>query len=163
MNNYYVFSRSKYYAQFGNDKLIEKYFEDDYIGGCIDIGANNGIYLSNTKYFEDKGWYCLCIEPNKSYYNDLLKYRKNSLDYITILNSIIENNYKYNKIDFISINSENTLNILKDFDINKYFPKLFIIELNDPDISTYLEKIDYIKHNKNIYVKKNYITQLYKL
>lgn len=34
------------------------------IGYAVDVGANNGICLSNTKQFEDKGWTVLCVEPN---------------------------------------------------------------------------------------------------
>jgi len=32
-------------------------------GICIEIGAYDGIFLSNTLFFENKGWTALCIEP----------------------------------------------------------------------------------------------------
>lgn len=51
-------------AQPGNgiDKRIEPLLPE--FGYAADVGANNGLFLSNTKLFEDKGWYVLCIEPN---------------------------------------------------------------------------------------------------
>lgn len=60
-----------YYGQFGDDRIIESYFEKDYIGGCIDVGASNGISINNTRHFEELGWYCLCVEPNPQYFEEL--------------------------------------------------------------------------------------------
>jgi FkbM family methyltransferase len=34
------------------------------LGCAVDVGANNGIFLSNTLEFELSGWTVLCIEPN---------------------------------------------------------------------------------------------------
>lgn len=46
----------------GIDRRIELLLPD--FGYAVDVGANNGIFLSNTKRFEDKGWYVLCAEPH---------------------------------------------------------------------------------------------------
>ena len=46
----------------GIDKVAEPLLPP--VGYAIDVGANNGICLSNTKRFEDKGWTVLCVEPN---------------------------------------------------------------------------------------------------
>lgn len=46
----------------GIDKAVEFLLPD--IGYAVDVGANNGICLSNTKLFEDKGWTVLCVEAN---------------------------------------------------------------------------------------------------
>lgn len=201
-----------YYGQFNPpvDKLISDYFDDEYKGGCIDIGASDGISGNNTKHFEEKGWYCLCIEPNQNF--NLKIKRPNTLNYaisdknednipfnvvsyngqeistsslriddrlieeeskignnnpvITqtyvntrTLNFIIENHYKFDSVDFISIDTEGTeLDILKGFDIQKYKPKLIVIENNfkDPDIEEYLKGFNYIKH-QNSYVNDFYI------
>ena len=43
--------------------------------GC-DVGANNGWFLSNTKYFEDMGWEILCVEPNPLLVEEAKKIRK---------------------------------------------------------------------------------------
>lgn len=211
----------KYYGQDGEDREIERYFPDGYIGGCIDVGSTDGVHINNTKYFEERGWYCMCFEPNPSYFYQCENNRKNALMYaisdfngddvdfnvvnldgtgieeaitslrisdilindhikrgfnpkikvikskVRTLDFCIENYYKYDKIDFVSIDTEGTeLDVLKGFDINKYQPKLFIIENNDRivgkgkdgSIEDYLLKFDYVKDKmvgvNDFYVKK---------
>ena len=58
----------------GIDKIAEAMLPD--IGYAIDVGANNGICLSNTKLFEDKGWTVLCVEPNPMLSEEGRKNRK---------------------------------------------------------------------------------------
>lgn len=52
-----------FYGQHGEDAYIKTLFPDNYIGTCIEVGAYDGISLSNTYFFEQKGWKSLCIEP----------------------------------------------------------------------------------------------------
>lgn len=52
------------FSQFGEDIFIAEYFEPGYKGICIDIGATDGIGLSNTYRFERIGWRAICIEAN---------------------------------------------------------------------------------------------------
>ena len=54
-----------YYSQYRQDKLIhETYFQGVKNGVFVDIGAYDGIILSNTLFFEKElGWTGLCIEP----------------------------------------------------------------------------------------------------
>ena len=55
----------KFYSQYGQDKwLYEKYFKNKKNGVFLEIGADDGIDKSNTKFFEDIGWYGMCIEPS---------------------------------------------------------------------------------------------------
>ena len=49
-----------YYSQHGEDKYIESLFPEKE-GVCIEVGAYDGITLSNTLHFEQKGWTALCI------------------------------------------------------------------------------------------------------
>ena len=196
-----------YYGQFLTDKIIEEYFDNDYIGGCIDIGATNGVFINNTLHFEEKGWYCLCIEPNPNSFIKLKENRKNTLNYaisnhnrdfvdftivnlndgslesegaisslsldknlyqkhldmgfnITInnikvsvrtLDYCIENFYKYSNIDFLDIDTEGTeLDVIKGFDINRWQPKLIVIEnnYNDTYIESYLKEYGYFKDKR---------------
>ena len=65
-----------YFGQWETDKIIEKYFPENYSGSCVEVGAANGVKGSNTYYFEKKGWDVLCIEPNKEFSESLEKYRK---------------------------------------------------------------------------------------
>jgi len=70
-----------FYSQFGQDKYFNELFKEDYKGVCIEIGAYDGITGSNTLYFENKGWNCLCIEGNYDAYIKCTKIRKNTLNY----------------------------------------------------------------------------------
>jgi FkbM family methyltransferase len=69
-----------YYGQFETDKYIEKYFPNKSNGVAIEVGAYDGIKGSNTKYFEDAGWKCICIEPNPLVFEDLSKNRKTCIN-----------------------------------------------------------------------------------
>ena len=64
------------------------------------------------------------------------------------LNSIIETELSYiTEIDVISIDVEGgELNVLKGIDLNKYKPKILVIEniFNKPDIYDYLKQFNYI-------------------
>jgi len=206
-----------YYGQFLDDKLIEEYFESGYIGGCIDVGATNGVDINNTKYFEDNGWYCLCIEPNPNSYEALKNNRKNTLNFaisnsnkdlvdFTVVNLnnnsnesegaisslilddklyqqhidmgfnltqkdikvstrtldyCIEHYFNYDKIDFLDIDTEGTeLDVLKGFDINRWQPKLIVVEnnFNEIFVEKYLNQFNYKKDKRvgvNDYFIKN--------
>lgn len=52
-----------FYGQFGEDQYMSNFFDNDYKGVCIDVGAYDGVNSSNSYYFEKIGWYSLCIEP----------------------------------------------------------------------------------------------------
>lgn len=67
----------KYYSQHGQDKfLVEKVFKKKRDGFFVDIGANDGITLSNTYVFEKElGWKGICIEPIPAVYEKLVKAR----------------------------------------------------------------------------------------
>lgn len=75
----------KFYGQFDTDKIIfERYFPNlSYTGNCIEVGAVDGIELSNTLVFEQMGWDCLCIEPQPGlqFFDSLVKNRKNAINY----------------------------------------------------------------------------------
>lgn len=52
-----------YYGQHHEDIFIKKIFPTLTNGVCIEVGAYNGVSMSNTKHFEEIGWRALCIEP----------------------------------------------------------------------------------------------------
>lgn len=66
---------TKYFGQWETDKVIESYFPDLRNGNCIEVGAYDGIKGSNTKYFEDMGWFSICFEPNPYIFPLLVKNR----------------------------------------------------------------------------------------
>jgi FkbM family methyltransferase len=61
--------------------VIQSYFDPDYIGTCIDVGASDGYHGNMTQMFELKGWETLCIEPNPVYYNHCSMIRKTTSMY----------------------------------------------------------------------------------
>lgn len=65
-----------FYGQHGEDKYIATLFPENYIGTCIEVGAYDGIFLSNTYHFEQKGWRSLCIEPILSAFNKCKENRR---------------------------------------------------------------------------------------
>ncbi|OGQ55116.1 MAG: hypothetical protein A3J24_06540 [Deltaproteobacteria bacterium RIFCSPLOWO2_02_FULL_53_8] len=51
-----------YYAQYGEDKILDELFQKK-AGACVEVGGFDGITGSNTYYFEKLGWRCLIVEP----------------------------------------------------------------------------------------------------
>jgi len=56
-----------FYGQFWTDRVVKDYFPPDFVGTCIDVGMGDPVQGSNTYYFEQMGWTCLCIEPIPNY------------------------------------------------------------------------------------------------
>jgi FkbM family methyltransferase len=54
----------RFYAQYDEDRALAQIFAQTRSGTCIEVGANDGVSLSNTYYFEQLGWWCILVEPN---------------------------------------------------------------------------------------------------
>ena len=65
MNSMEVLYKSKSkYSQSGQDAFVLNYFKNKRNGVFVDIGANDGVSLSNTFYLESElGWTGICFEP----------------------------------------------------------------------------------------------------
>lgn len=72
----YTAARDGSGADSGQDEWLLAHFKPGYIGTAVELGALDGVYLSNTLRLEEKGWRCLCIEPNPRYRDDLLSNRE---------------------------------------------------------------------------------------
>ncbi|MFC3725782.1 FkbM family methyltransferase [Neoaquamicrobium sediminum] len=57
----------RYYGENAEDCLLWHLFEGRPAGFYIDVGAFDGIYLSNTFSFEQQGWRGICVEPHPEY------------------------------------------------------------------------------------------------
>lgn len=81
------------------DRKIEKYL--DYKNGYyVEIGANNGIQQSNTKYFETfKGWRGVLIEPAPSNFEELKKTRSKNNFFAN--SACVDFDYKLENIELI--------------------------------------------------------------
>ena len=44
---------TKYYAQFGEDKILYDIFKDKINGVCVEVGGYDGITGSNSYFFEN--------------------------------------------------------------------------------------------------------------
>lgn len=64
------------YARDFEDVWLLEQFPADFKGYACELGALDGTYLSCTKLLEEKGWTCLCIEPNPRFQEVLRAARK---------------------------------------------------------------------------------------
>jgi FkbM family methyltransferase len=71
-------SENKYFSQYQQDKFLnEVIFANKKDGFFIDIGAHDGVLISNSLFFEKyKNWGGICIEPNPTVYHQLVTNRK---------------------------------------------------------------------------------------
>lgn len=66
-----------YNSQIGQDKWVHSMVGDKRDGYFIELGACDGLYLSNTLFFErNLNWNGICIEPNDNYIKELYANRK---------------------------------------------------------------------------------------
>jgi len=52
-----------YYGQFQEDWQVEELLPHNFEGTAVEVGAYDGMWFSNTYYFERQGWKTLAIEP----------------------------------------------------------------------------------------------------
>lgn len=71
-------SPNKCFSQNGEDYLLWKFFAPSEKGFYIDVGAFDGIHLSNSYIFDLAGWDGICIEANPFYYNKCKENRPTS-------------------------------------------------------------------------------------
>ncbi len=65
-----------YYSQIGQDKWVHSVFGNKQNGFFVEVGAGNGIKISNTYFFEKNlNWKGICIEANPDYLSNLRKNR----------------------------------------------------------------------------------------
>jgi len=65
-----------YNSQIGQDKWVNSILKNKKEGYFIELGACDGIYFSNTLFFEKYlGWNGICIEPNDNYIESLYRNR----------------------------------------------------------------------------------------
>src|SRR5260370_22486366 len=69
---------ARYHSQHAQDRFIDTCLLHGKRDGIfVDVGAYDGVALSNTYYFEKElGWSGLCVEPNPVAYKGLIQNRK---------------------------------------------------------------------------------------
>lgn len=63
------------YSQSGEDLLLAQIFGDAK-GVIVDVGAHDGVHLSNSYLLETRGWDCVLVEPNPQLFQRVLENRK---------------------------------------------------------------------------------------
>ncbi len=61
-------TRYRYYSQNGEDFLLWNLFHYKKKGFYVDVGAFDGVHLSNSYSFEQQGWSGICIEAHTAYF-----------------------------------------------------------------------------------------------
>jgi len=69
------------YATEGVPEFVMTQFPDNFRGVCIDVGANDPLWINNSWIFEQKGWDTYCIEPNPNCIPKLKKYRRHVIPF----------------------------------------------------------------------------------
>jgi FkbM family methyltransferase len=65
-----------YHSQIGQDQWVESILGTKRDGFFVELGACDGLYLSNTLFFErERGWKGICIEPHDYYFQQLAQNR----------------------------------------------------------------------------------------
>ena len=66
----------KYYSQSKQDIIIDYFFDQKTEGTFVDIGAHDGIRMSNSYFFEkERNWNGICVEPIPEVFEELKKNR----------------------------------------------------------------------------------------
>lgn len=119
----------KAYSQFGEESFIGHIFNN--IGTTnkyfVDLGAGDGVNLSNTKFFKDTyGWTGLMVDADNKGNDEVKQHFINDSNIIDILQ-------KYDvpeEFDFLSIDVDGNDYWILDRILNDYKPRLIIAEFN---------------------------------
>lgn len=136
------------YSQCDEDKIIAQHFAPDYKGICIDIGAADGIGLSNTYYFEKHGWKCVCVEPNPWMFEKLNKNRKHAINAAVGLNNNREVDFKVVTLQGGNQTAISSLEVdQRLMQSHAHFnPQINIIKVQERTLDSILKDFDWISH-----------------
>uniref|UniRef100_A0A6C0ANZ7 Methyltransferase FkbM domain-containing protein n=1 Tax=viral metagenome TaxID=1070528 RepID=A0A6C0ANZ7_9ZZZZ len=136
-------------SQLGQDEKVVSFYNKKENGYFIEIGASDGINLSNTYLLETQyKWKGICVEPIPAIYKQLIINRPNSLCYdntiYNVSNMIVEFDIAIND-ELISGISANLDLYKKTVDKNKTTINVKTLSLNDLlDISSSPTFIEYL-------------------
>ena len=109
---------SEFYSQYGQDQYIyNTFFKNKTDGVFVDIGAYDGIKLSNSYFFEKLGWTGFCFEPVDDAFQKLISNRSHS----KCFNCAIGHENK--KVQFLKVvgNADMLSGVLDYYDANHMF------------------------------------------
>lgn len=162
----------KFYSQTGQDYWVNNIFKGLKNGYFVDIGAANGVFISNTYFLEKElNWTGICVEPNKYLLPSIRENRKCLID-----DSVIGfENQKVNYVGYdadihrqmFSYASDSTLDMYDERIVlnSKYVEPRIAISINNlldkhnsPSIIHYLS-IDI--NNNDVELIKDYFVKSY--
>ena len=150
------------YSQFGQDTyLTTNIYPDKKTGYFVEVGAYDGVNMSNTLMLEKMGWRGVCIEPNPRYFEKLKQARTCALsdcavytkddEYVDFMDdpsggcsSIKETDTSNNRFDIIKVRTKTLATILSENNAPPFIEYLSIdTEGSEPAI---LEQHDFEKY-----------------
>ena len=133
----------RYYSQAGQDEWVDTFFKSKKNGYFLDIGAYDGVHLSNTYYLENElGWDGLCIDADTDVYKDLNKNRNCKKINIAISNKSGISNFSQAGVSG-RISEEGNM------EVNTTSIDKILIEFNCPKIIDYIS-LDVEGHEYNV-------------
>lgn len=134
------------------DKIIyEKYFIGKDNGFFIEAGANDGLFLSSCKFFEDMGWSGMNIEPSRKMFERLVNNRPNSIN-LQVALSDTKGELLFEDIDFDNGGFSRLEHSEKHIDIDRMFG-LRVSQKYNVDVDTYINVLNkYDIHNVDLMV-----------
>jgi FkbM family methyltransferase len=69
----------QFYSQSGEDFLLKEFFGGKGAGFFVDVGAFDGVHVSNTYAFERAGWTGICVEANPTIFEHCRRARPGSI------------------------------------------------------------------------------------
>lgn len=199
------------FSQHADDYIAWQLLNKPSSGLVVEVGAFDGVHLSNSYSLELRGWRSLCIEPNPDIFQHLKGNRRKSVNVncavvgdasiqeveffvekIGVLSGIEfdehdvkerydrrgltyespsrvrvaaktldqifdENGMGPNDVDLLSIDVEGyELEVLKGFDIERFRPKLLVVEANTPKQKDSIMTFFSFLKKKYVYVGSNY-------
>lgn len=61
------------FSQFNEDDIIDSLLDSPHVGTIVDIGAGDGMEISNSRLFRERGWYTVLAESSPKYREALRK------------------------------------------------------------------------------------------
>ncbi|MEI0559862.1 FkbM family methyltransferase [Brachyspira intermedia] len=132
-------------SQFDQDFLAYLYFNGKRNGFFVDIGAYDGVDISNTYLFEQLGWNGICIEADPNNFQLLKKNRKCDCYNLAMHSKSDE------KLEFITSSNASTLNVLKSQASDSHIERMKSAE-NQKELKTI--KVNSITFND--FMSRNY-------
>ncbi|MCH9620733.1 MAG: hypothetical protein S4CHLAM20_01340 [Chlamydiia bacterium] len=127
-----------YYAEkeIGQDKFVnEHFFKDRKKGFFIDIGAHEGVFNSNSYYFEKLGWDGICFEPDPRSFAELKKVRNCILYNFAVGSEEKVENFIQHPCSFVSgldrTYEKQHRKVFRVKDGSRYFIPVQVVRLND--------------------------------